>query len=63
MTYTNDVEDNIEKTPVVGGELITSEQKQFSDVDNGDKEMGACGDSPEDAKSAQCQQTHGCHIC
>ena len=52
VTNIDDVEDNIEKTPVVGGELITSERKQFSDVDNGDKEMGACGDIPEDAKSA-----------
>ena len=51
MTNTDDVEDNIEKTPVVG-ELITSKWKQFSDVDNGDKEMGACGDIPEDDKSA-----------
>ena len=52
VSNTPDVEDNIEKTPVVGGELITSKRKQFSDVDNGDTEMGAHGDIPEDAKSA-----------
>ena len=53
MTNTNDIEDNREKTPVLGGEQITSEWQQFTDVDdNGDKEMGVCGHIPEDAKSA-----------
>ena len=52
VTKSPDFEDDIEKKPVGRGELITSERKQFSDVDNGDKEMGAHGDISEDAKSA-----------